>query len=300
MELKSFDSPEQAVTGCFGEDVKISGRSFVGGGDINDAFCLSLSNGRQVFVKSNSVNNKSFFEAESAGLGAIASTGAIKTPKLLCMGCDRKAGISFLMMEMIESARPAKDCWEVFGHKLAAMHKADTSSFVNGGRFGFVSDNFIGASKQINTCRDTWIDFFRQCRLEVQFKMAERYFDRDLSAAINRFLDHLDDILIEPENPSLLHGDLWSGNMITDQEGSVMLIDPAVYVGHAEADIAMTELFGRRPEGFYRAYRESGLLQPGYERRRDIYNLYHLLNHLNLFGRSYLGSVVDIIKDPLL
>ena len=300
MELKSFDSLEQAVTGCFGEDVKISGRSFVGGGDINDAFCLSLSNGRQVFVKSNSVNNKSFFEAESAGLGAIASTGAIKTPKLLCMGCDRRSGISFLMMEMIVSARPAKDCWEVFGRELAAMHKADTSSFVNGGRFGFVSDNFIGASKQINTCRDTWIDFFRQCRLEVQFKMAERYFDRDLSAAINRFLDHLDDILIEPENPSLLHGDLWSGNMITDQEGSVMLIDPAVYVGHAEADIAMTELFGRRPEGFYRAYRESGLLQPGYERRRDIYNLYHLLNHLNLFGRSYLGSVVDIIKDPLL
>lgn len=297
MKMRSYNSLEQAVNGCFGEDVKISGRSFVGGGDINDAFCLSLSNGRQVFVKSNSVNNISFFEAESAGLEAIASTGAIKTPKLLCMGCDRRAGISFLMMEMIESARPAKDCWEVFGNELAAMHGADTSAFVRGGRFGFVSDNFIGASKQINECRDTWIGFFRQCRLEVQFRMAERYFDRDLAAGINRFLDHLDEILIEPKQPSLLHGDLWSGNIITDHDGRAMLIDPAVYVGHAEADIAMTELFGRRPEGFYRAYRESGLLQPGYERRRDIYNLYHLLNHLNLFGRSYLGSVVDIIKD---
>ncbi len=297
MGLRSFNSLEEAVKECFGEDVKITGRSYVGGGDINDAAGLSLSNGQQVFVKSNSVNNLSFFEAESAGLEAIASTKAIGTPKLLCMGCDRRAGISFLMMEMIGSGRPARDCWEVFGRDLAAMHRADTSAFVRDGRFGFVSDNFIGASKQINSCRDTWTDFFRQCRLEPQFKMAERYFDRDLAAKIIGFLDHLDEILIEPEYPSLLHGDLWSGNVMIGPDGRAMLIDPAVYVGHAEADIAMTELFGRRPESFYRSYRENGGMQQGYEKRKDIYNLYHLLNHLNLFGRSYLGSVVDIIKN---
>ncbi len=297
MGLRSFNSLEEAVKECFGEDVKITGRSYVGGGDINDAAGLSLSNGQQVFVKSNSVNNLSFFEAESAGLEAIASTKAIGTPKLLCMGCDRRAGISFLMMEMIGSGRPARDCWEVFGRDLAAMHRADTSAFVRDGRFGFVSDNFIGASKQINSCRDTWTDFFRQCRLEPQFKKAERYFDRDLAAKIIGFLDHLDEILIEPEYPSLLHGDLWSGNVMIGPDGRAMLIDPAVYVGHAEADIAMTELFGRRPESFYRSYRENGGMQQGYEKRKDIYNLYHLLNHLNLFGRSYLGSVVDIIKN---
>ena len=102
--------------------------------------------------------------------------------------------------------------------------------------------------------------------------------------------------MIEPKHPSLLHGDLWSGNIITGNDGKAWLIDPAVYVGHAEADIAMTELFGGFPRAFYDAYKESGMLQPEYGRRRDIYNLYHLLNHLNLFGRTYLSSVRRVIE----
>jgi len=296
MELAVYDSLEHAVSGCFGEGVKITGKSFVGGGDINDSSCIELSNGQRVFVKSNSLSNSSFFDAESAGLEAIASTKTIRTPKLLCKGYDGNAGVSFLMMEMISRARQASDCWETFGRQLAAMHNADTRDFTSGGKFGFISDNYIGASVQINTCKDSWIGFFRECRLEVQIKRASGYFDNDFMKKVIRFLDRLEDLLTEPDHPSLLHGDLWSGNTITDPEGYQMLIDPAVYVGHAEADIAMTELFGRLPESFYRSYRENGLMQDGYERRRDIYNLYHLLNHLNLFGRSYLHSVVDIVR----
>ena len=107
---------------------------------------------------------------------------------------------------------------------------------------------------------------------------------------------NLDRYLVEPEKPSLVHGDLWSGNFITGSDGQAWLIDPAVYVGHAEADLAMTELFGGFHPRFYAAYREVNPLQPGYEQRRDLYNLYHLLNHLNLFGRGYLSSVLRILS----
>ncbi|MCR5604923.1 MAG: fructosamine kinase family protein [Lachnospiraceae bacterium] len=137
---------------------------------------------------------------------------------------------------------------------------------------------------------------FRECRLIPQFKMAERYFDNTEVKSIMRLLEKLDDVLIEPESPSLIHGDLWTGNSIMGRNGKAWLIDPAVYVGHSEADIAMTELFGRLPNDFYSEYMSVYPMQPGYQDRRNLYNLYHLLNHLNLFGRSYLSEVVSIIK----
>ena len=296
MGLASYDSLENAVKGCFGKAVAIEDSSYVGGGDINDSRCLYLSNGIKVFVKLNTVGNSGFFDAEETGLAAIASTGAIATPTLLAKGIDEKHKQSFLMMEMIERTRPSNDCWEVFGRELAAMHKADTTSFTNGRRFGFASSNFIGASSQINNPMDSWIEFFRQCRLEPQFKRAEKHFAGDFITKIIRFLDRLDEMLTEPLYPSLLHGDMWSGNIMTGPDGKKMLIDPAVYVGHAEADIAMTELFGRLPGEFYTSYRSTGNIGEGYEDRREIYNLYHLLNHLNLFGRSYLSGVVGIVE----
>lgn len=295
MGLVSYDSLEAAISACFGENVKITAKTYVGGGDINDAMCLSLDNGKRVFVKSNTVEHRGFFDAEELGLDAIASTKTVRTPTLLAKGCDIKLGRSFLMMEMIDRVSLAPDAWEVFGHQLAEMHMSDASAYVNGKRFGFVSDNYIGASKQINSPKDTWIDFFRQCRLEPQFEMAKRYFTGELPSKILKFLDRLDDILTEPEHPSLLHGDMWSGNIMPGPDKKMMLIDPAVYVGHPEADLAMTELFGRLPDKFYRAYRETAGIDEGYERRRDIYNLYHLLNHLNLFGSSYLHAVIEII-----
>ena len=296
MALKSYDSQEAAVKGCFGENVSITDRTYVSGGDINDASCLRLSDGSRVFVKSNSIKNSDFFDSEEDGLAAIASTHTIGTTELLCKGTDRTRGTAFLMMKMIEVGRGSEDTMTMFGHELAAMHKAGTSDFVTGGKFGFVRDNYIGASKQINTPKDTWIGFFRECRLEPQFKMAEKYFNDDLKRAVIRLLDRLEDLLTEPDHPSLLHGDLWSGNYLIDSDRKAILIDPAAYVGHAEADMAMTELFGRFHEEFYRAYREKIPMQEGYTDRRQIYNLYHMTNHLNLFGGGYLHSVVSTVR----
>lgn len=291
-----YNSLDAAVADRFGPGVRIESAAYVSGGDINEARCLSLSDGTEVFVKTNTQANAPFFTAEAAGLRAIASTGAISTPALLACGVDRRRGISFLMLEMVRSGRRASDFWEVFGRELAALHRADTGAFVPAGRFGFPEDNFIGASPQRNDSRETWVDFFRDCRLIPQMEMAGRYFDSSHRADFRRLLDRLPDLLPEPKAPSLLHGDLWSGNFITGTDGRAWLIDPAVYVGHAEADLAMTELFGGFSASFYAAYRELSPLDPGYRERRDLYNLYHLLNHLNLFGAGYLSSVMEIVR----
>lgn len=293
-----FTSIEQALTSLFGYGVKIAQTDRIFGGDINDSYKLKLTDGTTVFMKKNTLKNAAFFTAEATGLDAIAKTGSIRTPHILCSGTERKnLGYSFLLMEFITEKSRIRDYWEIFAHELAAMHQANTTDFVIGGKYGFVQDNFIGAGHQKNTAQDNWIDFFRICRLEPQFHRASDYFDMADRKRISHLLDHLDHFLVEPEHPSLLHGDLWSGNFITGSDGKAWLIDPAVYVGHAEADLAMTELFGGFSPVFYDAYQEAAHLQPGYHRRRDLYNLYHMLNHLNLFGSSYLSSVKRIIRE---
>lgn len=295
--LPHFASLEQALAELYGTDKKITQSRRITGGDINDAHGLVLSDGTHLFMKSNARENVSFFTAEAEGLAAIAQTGAICTPHILGVGTDTgRGGYSFLLMEFIESGHRTADYWEIFAHQLAAMHQAPADELVPGGRYGFAQDNYIGARQQVNTPKDHWIPFFRDCRLAPQFAAAASYFTEGDQKRIDRLLDHLEDFLVEPEHPALLHGDLWSGNFITGNDGRAWLIDPAVYVGHPEADLAMTELFGGFPPAFYAAYRETGALQPGYEHRRDLYNLYQLLNHLNLFGPSYLPSVRRIVE----
>ena len=285
-----FSSIQEALQSLFGAEVKYTDR--VSGGDINDSFELRLTTGEKVFMKSNRKFGAEFFAAEAAGIAAIARTGAIGTPGVL--GCGADNGRAFLLLEYIESGRKVSGYWEIFGRQLAQIHNADTSEFVTG--YGFGGDNYIGYNRQINTPRESWIDFFRDCRLEPQFRMAERFFDAGERKRIGQLLDRLESFLVEPEHPSLLHGDLWSGNFMTGADGRAWLIDPAVYVGHAEADIAMTELFGGFAKEFYASYREAAPMQPGYEDRRDLYNLYQLLNHLNMFGGSYLSSVKRILR----
>lgn len=300
--LPRYSSLEEALVSLFGAGVKMVRSERISGGDINDAFRLRLSDGSSIFMKSNNKRNMSFFTAEAAGLNAIRQTGAIGTPHLLCCGTDEgRGGISFLLMEFITGESRAENYWEIFARQLVKMHCALTGQFVIKGKYGFSSDNYIGSGPQVNNVHDTWIDFYRECRLEPQFKWAEHYFSPMEKKKIVRLLDHLEDFLIEPGQPSLLHGDLWSGNVITGNDGRAWLIDPAVYVGHAEADIAMTELFGGFPGEFYAAYKEAAYethceIQPGYDERRDLYNLYQLLNHLNLFGRTYFSSVKQIVN----
>ena len=278
----------------FGRNISVSSSVPVAGGDINRAYRLTLSNGLPVFLKANKRENLPFFIAESEGLSAIAQTKAIGIPGVLGYGEDLKYG-SFLLLEWCEGSR-TKAFYENFGHQLAAMHRADTSALLPKGRFGFPGENFIGSAPQINTPRDSWISFFRDCRLLPQFTRAERYFSSADLRAVDSLLDGLNTLLPEPEFPSLLHGDLWGGNYIAGNDGEVRLIDPAAYVGHYEADLAMTELFGGFPERFYAAYNESNPIPKEYRKRRDLYNLYHLLNHLNLFGEGYLGSVLRMIR----
>lgn len=295
--LDDFTSLTGAICSLFGEGTKIEKASRISGGDINEAYGLVLTGGRRIFMKSNKKENTSFFTAEAAGLRAIARTNAIGTPQILGLGTDEDGGgYSFLLLEFISGKSHCADYWEDFARQLSDMHRASTNGLIASGKYGLEGDNYIGRHRQINAGYDNWTDFFRDCRLEPQFRDAERYFEKEDWKRIGRMLDHLDEILVEPEYPSLLHGDLWGGNVITGNNGRVWLIDPAVYVGHAEADLAMTELFGGFPQDFYDAYQEVSPLQPGYEHRRDVYNLYHLLNHLNMFGRMYLSEVKYIVR----
>lgn len=278
----------------FGEKTDISAVRPVSGGDINSAFLMLLSDGARIFLKENRKENIGFFRSEAAGLDAIRKTGAIRVPEVLEAGIQ--GGGAYLLMEYLDAAPKKRDFWERFGRQLAEMHKADTSEWTKGGLYGFTEDNYIGSGRQINRTMPRWVDFFRECRLEVQFKRAYDYFDSSSRKAMQGLLDRLDRYLIEPAFPSLLHGDLWGGNFVTGSDGYACLIDPAVYVGHAEADLAMTELFGGFAPAFYDAYREVNEVLPGYADRREIYNLYHLLNHLNLFGGSYYGAVMRIVN----
>ena len=261
----------------------------VSGGDINAAYRLTLTDGTRVFMKANRSAYTAFFQAEADGLAAIRETGAIGVPAVIASGSDERYG-SFLLLEWIEAAHQKSNFWETFGRNLARMHLADA------GCFGWKHDNYIGSTPQINMPHESWISFFRNCRLAPQFKRAQHWFDAVMRQRITRLLDHLDDILVEPPRTSLLHGDLWPGNFTIGSDGQAWLIDPAVYVGHAEADLAMTELFGGFHPRFYAAYQEVNPFQAGYAERRDMYNLYHLLNHLNLFGGGYLSSVDRILR----
>ncbi len=289
----------QALVSLYGNSVAITETDRLSGGDINKAYGLTLNTGAHIFMKANSKANADFFTAEAAGLSAIEATSVIKTPEILCTGTDdgEDVGYSFLLLKFIKSAKPRTDYWETFARDLAALHKADTKIFEISGKFGFFQNNFIGARAQNNTPSDSWISFFRDNRLAPQFKDADSYFTAEDRSKITKLLDHLEDFLIEPNQPSLLHGDLWSGNVMCGPEGKAMFIDPAAHIGHAEADLAMTELFGGFPEKFYDAYHEANPLEPGYENRRDLYNLYQLLNHLNLFGPTYLGPVLSIVDE---
>lgn len=294
-----YNSLAKALVSLFGNSVSIANTERISGGDINKAYGLTLNNGQHIFMKANQKENADFFTAEAAGLSVINSTGVIGTPEILCTGTDEgeDVGYSFLLLKFIKSANPKPDYWETFAQNLSDMHKASTSKILEDNSFGFFQDNFVGARAQKNTPSSSWISFFRDYRLAPQFKDADKYFSDSDRAQITKLLDHLDDFLIEPEKPSLLHGDLWSGNVMCGPDGNAMLIDPAVYIGHAEADLAMTELFGGFPKSFYQEYKKQNPLEPGYENRRDLYNLYQLLNHLNIFGSSYLGPVLSIVNE---
>jgi len=282
----------QLLQPVFGQDVAVQSSSQTGGGCINQTHILELNNGERVFLKHNSHPPPDFFAAEAKGLGLLSQVkGGPRIPKSLAMQ-DSECP-SFLILEYIEGSTPGPDFPVRFARSLAALHRNTHPSF------GLDHDNFIGSTPQKNAHKNNGIEFFRDHRLRYQQELARRSgklpsaTDKNLSKLCDRIENYLD---ISGEKPALLHGDLWSGNYFSDRERWPCIFDPAVYFGLREADLAMTELFGRLPQRFYDAYHEAFPLNPGYEERKDLYNLYHLLNHLNLFGGSYLGSVEQVIR----
>jgi fructosamine-3-kinase len=250
----------------------------VGGGSINQAYAL-VGQEQFFFVKINESTQLTMFEREALGLRQIAATQTIRVPQPICWGTV--SGSAYLVLEWLDIGYGTHHAWQEMGRKLAAMHRV-----VSDHGFGWNWDNTIGATPQVNTWMSQWVDFFTEQRIRYQFQLAQErgghFPDRDrLLAAIPEILaDH------HPQ-PSLVHGDLWSGNATITKLGEPVIVDPAVYFGDREVDIAMTELFGSFPNDFYRAYSETYPLEPGYRRRKTLYNLYHILNHFNLFGGSY-------------
>jgi protein-ribulosamine 3-kinase len=223
------------------------------------------------FVKQRAAQHADSFAAEADGLEALRPH--VRVPDVLARGVE--AGQAFICLEQLDLQR-ARD-WRAMGRMLAKLHR------FHGERFGWHRDNYIGLSPQVNGWRDDWVTFFRECRLAPQIELARHNgFDVEMPS-LHLLKGH------EPA-ASLLHGDLWSGNAGFTPEGPVVF-DPAVYYGDREADLAMTELFGGFPREFYAAYESQLPLEAGYAKRKHLYNLYHLLNHLNLFGGGYLEQV---------
>lgn len=259
----------------------------VGGGCISTA--VKLSDGeRGFFVKLNCADRLPMFEAEAAGLNELEATRTIRVPKPLCTGAAN--GQSYIVMDFIVlGGRTASSAAEA-GSQLAAMHRVRRKDF------GWTRDNTIGSTPQPNTRQGDWVSFWRKQRLGYQLELAAgNGYGGRLQRQGGRLLEVLPSFLDHAPKPSLLHGDLWGGNMRYDRDGHPVIYDPAVYFGDREVDLAMTELFGGFGARFYDAYQEVWPLDPGYGTRKTLYNLYHVLNHLNLFGGGYLGQASDMI-----
>jgi len=257
-------------------------------GCINECFEWR-TNGERTFVKLAAQARLSMFEAEAAGLHALAASCAVRVPGVLGMG--HAAGRAFLVLEWIEEGATTARSQMLLGEQLAAQHR------VRADAFGWDRDNTIGLTPQRNSQTDDWVVSLREHRLRFQLELAERNgFGRLLRERGVRLLDALPVLLAghEPE-PSLLHGDLWGGNWLTNVQGEPVIFDPAVYFGDREADLAMTHLFGGFAPSFYAAYEASWPLSPGSDRRRELYDLYHVLNHANLFGVSYARQAATTI-----
>jgi fructosamine-3-kinase len=250
-----------------------------------------MSSGEKYFLKVTQHNPNDMFSKEANGLREIAKSSSLRVPKVLLVGEN------FILLECIEGKTKAKKFFEDFGVNFARMHKFENMAY------GFFEDNYIGSTLQRNVPdeseKNSWIKFYFNKRLLFQFTLAEQngYVDSDLRKCFIQ-LEKKTEVIFnsENENPCLLHGDLWGGNYIADENGGACVIDPAVYYGNREADLAMTKLFGGFTKDFYTSYDKIYPLKDGHDYRENIYKLYHVLNHLNLFGSGYYQQALSLIK----
>jgi fructosamine-3-kinase len=241
-------------------------------------------------MKENSARFKNMFHAEATGLEVLRVPGGPRVPEPIAVHGDSDS--QFIIMSYIAEGPRGKNYWEQFGRSLATLHRH------HGEAFGFKEDNYIGSTPQANTPSSHWPEFFGTYRLGYQIGLAatQTLADASLVLKTETLISKLGELLPNDARPSILHGDLWGGNVMADEDGTAVIIDPAAYWGHFEADLAMTELFGSFPSIFYDAYKELLPISPEYGERKEIYNLYHVLNHLNMFGSSYASQANAIVN----
>jgi fructosamine-3-kinase len=268
----------------------LSRASNTAGGDINQAVILQCDSA-SLFVKYNHSEPGGMFAAEAAALAEIEATGTLRVPGVLAAG--RSGSIGFLALEYLPLARGGSAQSDArLGQQLAALHRIRMPFF------GWQRDNTIGSTPQLNPAGEDWIDFYGQHRLGFQADRLARQTGRtDIQEACRGLIDVLDGFFDDYQpQASLLHGDLWGGNHGQLADDTPVVFDPASYYGDRETDLAMTELFGGFSGEFYSAYQNSWPLDPGYDRRKPLYQLYHILNHANLFGGGYINQSLNLIK----
>ena len=265
----------------------------VGGGDINQAARLRDREGRAWFIKINHADRGDMFAAECEGLGELAAARDLGVPRAAGFGASEQ--FAWLVLEWLELTGASGNADRQLGRALAGMHRLTAE------HFGWHRDNYIGTTSQPNGWADNWVDFFREQRLGQQLALAQQNgAPQSIIESGRQLTEQMDDWFRDyAPIPSLLHGDLWGGNRGTLADGRPVLFDPAVYYGDRETDIAMTRLFGGFSAEFYAAYDKEWPLDGGARQRQGLYNLYHVLNHFNLFGGSYLMQAEQLMQNLL-
>jgi fructosamine-3-kinase len=285
---EQFSFFESILYQTLGQSVEVIEAQFLAGGDINTSAQVFSSEG-VFFVKWNHADQADMFEVEARGLDLLRQTDALRIPQVV--GYGRELDKAYLILEYIDPGPATNASWAALGHSLAVLHSHTQP------KFGLHFDNYIGSLPQANTLTVNGFDFFFDQRLLPQAGMAlyRELLPKKSYDALFRLRERLPELL-PADRPALLHGDLWSGNVMVTETEQPVLIDPAVYYGFREADLAFTKLFGGFDQRFYDAYHEAFPLEDGFNDRVAIYNLYPLLVHVNLFGSGYVSGVERILK----
>jgi len=279
------------------QDLRLTSWQPVSGGSIHAAWLVHTNTEKSFFIKTNKADSFHMFQAEAKGLkeieGNLLSSNPIRAPHVYDVRANDD--YAWLTLEYIPFGQDTKQSEEKLGIGLALLHQQTSKTF------GLNHNNVIGSTPQINTPETSWLDFFHEHRLQAQFDFAKTNgFYHDISQEAESLIEALPLLLGNHHpTPSLLHGDLWSGNKGTDTKNKPIIFDPAVYYGDRECDLAMTELFGGFSSDFYAAYEDVYPIEEGYAKRKQLYNLYHILNHANLFGGHYIQQSQSIMQQLL-
>lgn len=289
--MKQWQAIVRHIEQATGREFSVERQQNLAGGSINAAHLLTGRDGEQYFVKTNHTGRQAMFAAEARGLQALASSKTLRVPQPLCFGDDQRQ--SYIVMEYLEMGGRADQ--RLLGEQLAAMHG------VTAEKFGWQIDNTIGATYQPNAWSPDWLDFWRQQRLGFQLTLAaQNGYGGELQSLGEKLLIEMPKLFAGREmQPSMLHGDLWGGNVAGLRDGTPVIFDPAFYYGDREADLAMTYVFGGFSADFYASYENAWPVDDGFAVRKTFYNIYHIINHLNLFGGGYHGQSIHMMEQVL-